>query len=227
MPGGRLTQRDRNRIAAGLSEGLSYAEIARRLGRPTSTISREVHRNGGPGGYRPEQAHRATERRARRSTPAVLPAGGGPYGPAGDTEAEAVAVAVRMGLQRMTARVLIRLLITEDGRLTAAELARGLKVSPASVSTAVGYLIEQGLIRRERDPRRRRDVYVMDDDMWYHTVVRSAHQTLEAAEMTRRAAEDIGPDTPVGRRLTTGAHFLERISLDTLASAERWRDLLP
>ena len=42
MPGGRLTQEDRRHIAAGLAEGLGYAEIARRLGRPTSTVSREV-----------------------------------------------------------------------------------------------------------------------------------------------------------------------------------------
>ncbi|PLW74614.1 MarR family transcriptional regulator, partial [Streptomyces sp. DJ] len=60
MPGGRLTQQERRRIAAGLAEGLPYAEIARRLGRPTSTVSREVGRNGGPGGYRPQQAHQET-----------------------------------------------------------------------------------------------------------------------------------------------------------------------
>lgn len=69
MPGGRLTQQDRQRIAAGLTDGLSYAEIARRLDRPTSTISREIGRNGGPSGYQPQQAHRATAQRARRGTP--------------------------------------------------------------------------------------------------------------------------------------------------------------
>ncbi|MEU6381153.1 helix-turn-helix domain-containing protein, partial [Streptomyces sp. NPDC046909] len=37
MPGGRLTQQDRQQIALGLSDGLAYAEIARRLDRPTST----------------------------------------------------------------------------------------------------------------------------------------------------------------------------------------------
>ncbi|MEW2556860.1 helix-turn-helix domain-containing protein, partial [Streptomyces zhihengii] len=68
MPGGRLTQQERQRIAAGLADGLSYAEIGRRLERPTSTISREVSRNGGPGRYRPQQAHLATVRRARRGT---------------------------------------------------------------------------------------------------------------------------------------------------------------
>jgi DNA-binding MarR family transcriptional regulator len=222
-----LTQRDRQRIAAGLADGLSYAEIARRLDRPTSTISREINRNGGPSGYRPEQAHRATERRARRSTPASPSASGGPDDAASMVADEAVAMAVMMGLPKMVARVLFCLWLTDDGRLTAAELARRLKVSPASVSTAVGYLTDQGMIRRESDPRRRRDIYVMDDDMWYHSMVHSARQTLDAAEITKGAAEAFGLDTPVGRRLYGSGAFLERISLDSLASAERWRHLLP
>ena len=51
--GGRLTQQERQQIALGLAEDLAYAEIARRLDRPTSTITREVMRNGGPTAYRP------------------------------------------------------------------------------------------------------------------------------------------------------------------------------
>src|SRR5258708_17126887 len=74
MPGERLTEQDRQRVAAGLAERLGYAEIARRLGRPTSTISREVARNGGPDGYRADNAHQATRRRARRRMPASSPA---------------------------------------------------------------------------------------------------------------------------------------------------------
>ncbi|MER7048083.1 helix-turn-helix domain-containing protein [Streptomyces jumonjinensis] len=67
-------------------------------------------------------------------------------------------MAVRAGLPRMTARVHVDLLLSEDGRRTAAELTRRLEVSPASVSVAVNYLVQQGYVRRERDPRRRRDV---------------------------------------------------------------------
>src|SRR3954470_7935498 len=66
MPGGRLSQQERQQIALGLADGLPYAEIARRLDRPTSTITREVMRNGGPTAYRADLAHRATEHRARR-----------------------------------------------------------------------------------------------------------------------------------------------------------------
>jgi IS30 family transposase len=42
MQGGGLTRQDRRQIALGPAEGLAYAEIARGLDRPTSTIAREV-----------------------------------------------------------------------------------------------------------------------------------------------------------------------------------------
>jgi predicted transcriptional regulator len=227
MPGGRLTQQDRQHIAAGLAHGLSYAEIARRLDRPTSTISREVARNGNPGGYRPQQAHQATLQRARRGTPAPPPAA---RPPGGRMEAEiiemAVEMAVRSGMPRMTARVHVDLLLSEDGRRTAAELTRRLKVSPASVSVAVNSLVQHGYVRRERDPQRRRDIYVVDDDAWYRSVVISSRQVLEAAQAATAAAETFGLDAPVGQRLARVGAFLERVSLDQMESADRWRALL-
>ncbi|MEU7900960.1 helix-turn-helix domain-containing protein [Nonomuraea sp. NPDC049152] len=218
-----MTQQDRERIAAGLADGLSYAEIARRLDRPTSTITREIGRNGGPSGYRPQQAHQATAQRARRGTPAPPRATGSP----GDrTEDELVEMAVRTGLPRMTARVHLDLLLSQDGRRTAAELTHRLKISPASVSVAVNSLVEQGFVRRERDPRRRRDIYVIDDNAWYNSIMISRRQTLETAQASMAAAETYGLDSPVGRRLAKAAAFLEQISLDMIESAERWRALL-
>lgn len=218
-----MTQQDRQRIAAGLADALSYAEIARRLDRPTSTISREVARNGGPGGYRPQQAHRATARRAQRGTPAPPRAAGMP---GGAMEEEIIELAVNSGMSRMTARVHIDLLMSEDGRRTAAELTRRLKVSPASVSLAVNFLLQQGYVRRERDPQRRRDVYVVDDGAWHHAIVISARRTLESAQAAKAAAETLGPDTPVGQRLTKLGTFLERVIEDMVESADRWRPLL-
>ena len=46
----QLTEREE--IAVGLAGGMSIRQIARRLGRAPSTVSREVRRHAGAGGYR-------------------------------------------------------------------------------------------------------------------------------------------------------------------------------
>nr|WP_240045877.1 winged helix-turn-helix domain-containing protein [Streptomyces sp. L-9-10] len=124
------------------------------------------------------------------------------------------------------ARVHVDLLLSEDGRRTAAELVRRLKVSPASVSVAVNSLVQYGYVRRERDPQRRRDIYVVDDEAWYHSMAISAQQTLESAQAAMAAAETLGPDSPVGQRLLRAGTFLERVIEDLKESADRWRTLL-
>jgi IS30 family transposase len=57
---------DREEISRGLSVGLSCREIARRLGRAPSTVTREVERNGGREAYRAAAAHADTLDRGRR-----------------------------------------------------------------------------------------------------------------------------------------------------------------
>jgi len=48
----RLSIENREVISRGLSANLPYAEIARQIGRPTSTVSREVKNNYGRYSYR-------------------------------------------------------------------------------------------------------------------------------------------------------------------------------
>ncbi|MEU0951478.1 helix-turn-helix domain-containing protein [Streptomyces niveus] len=226
MPGGRLTHEDRRNIGAGLAEGLGYAEIARRLGRPTSTVSREVARNGGSDGYRADRALRATERRARRRRPA--PPDAGTPANAGDVvgtdsrsqeelrrfAGQFVEMLVETGLPRMASRVLVRLFLTDSGTLTAADLVGQLKVSPASVSKAVGYLEGLGMVRRERDPLRRRERYVVDDDVWLRAWTRDTRTTATWADTARRGAGIVGADTPAGARLDHMGHFFATLSDD-------------
>jgi IS30 family transposase len=57
---------EREEIRAGIVAGCSLREIARRIGRSPSTVSREVARNGGRVGYRGWRAEQAAWRRARR-----------------------------------------------------------------------------------------------------------------------------------------------------------------
>lgn len=66
MPGARLCRREREEISRGVAEGQSFASIARGLGRPTSTVSREVKRNGGRDKYRAWRAVAETAARCRR-----------------------------------------------------------------------------------------------------------------------------------------------------------------
>lgn len=234
MPGGRLSPDDRRLIAAGLARGLGYAEIARRLSRPTSTVSREVTRNGGPGRYRAELAQAATAVRSRRRTPrpkpVEKPSGVDEYGrdPVLLTEVSDrfALLFAQFGMPRMAAAVLARLYAADSGSLTAAELAAQLRVSPATVSAAVGRLEERALIRRDRDPGTRRDRYVIDESAWYRTTLAGARVNERLAAQARHGADALGVATPAGLRLLGMGDYLERVGLDMVRSAERWRPRL-
>jgi IS30 family transposase len=65
-----LTKEEREVVSNMCAAGSSQAQIARRLGRADSTISREIGRNGGPGGYSAVAAQQKAEAR-RRERPLV------------------------------------------------------------------------------------------------------------------------------------------------------------
>ncbi|MEV7026280.1 helix-turn-helix domain-containing protein [Kitasatospora sp. NPDC093558] len=232
MPGGRLTQQERQQIAVGLADNLAYAEIARRLDRPTSTITREVMRNGGAAGYRADLAHRATQKRTQRRTPAApqgpqaLPQ---PYGrDAGavrEYEEALTTVFMTSGLPKMMARVLGSLYTTDTGSMTAAELAQHLQVSPASVSKAITFLESLELVRRERD-QRRRERYVVDEDLWYRSMIRSARANDQFIETARQGVGVLGRGTPAAARLESAARFLDFVSEGLIRTAEQCREVL-
>jgi IS30 family transposase len=67
-----LTLNEREEISRGLVSGLSLRAIARQLGRASSSISREVQRNGGQNQYRANQADKAAWERAHRPKPCKL-----------------------------------------------------------------------------------------------------------------------------------------------------------
>jgi transposase, IS30 family len=77
VPGKRLSLAEREEIAIGLAGKEPVRQIARRLGRAPSTVSREARRNesGSPRRYRAFPAHIQAVDRARRSRPRKLIAG--------------------------------------------------------------------------------------------------------------------------------------------------------
>jgi DNA-binding transcriptional ArsR family regulator len=225
-------QQERQQIASGLGDRLAYAEIARRLDRPTSTVTREVMRNGGPGGYRADLAHRATERRTRRRGPvtpresAAAPLPHGRDAAAVDDYEEAfTTVLMQSGLPKMAARVQARLYTSDSGSLTASELVQRLRVSPATVSKSIALLENLGLVRRERDERRR-ERYVVDADVWYQSMIASAQANTLFAETARQGVSVLGPGTPAAVRLENIARFVDFVAESIVRAAEQAREIL-
>ena len=233
MPGGRLTGQDRQHIAAGLAEGLGYTDIGRQLDRPASTIMREVIRNGGPDSYQADRADRATQRRARRRKQAERPApptidsghGRDPQAVQDFTESF-TDLLDQQGMPRMIARVLACLYITDSGTLTAADLVERLSISPASVSHAVTFLEQQGLLRRERTPGVRRERYVIDDEIWVRSLLTTVQMNQALSAASRRGAEILGTTTPAGARFEASAELLGFVSDALQQAMEQWRQHL-
>ena len=67
-----LSLAEREEISRGVAAGESYRAIGRRVGRPASTISREIARNRGAARYRAVDADDRAWRRAKRPKPCLL-----------------------------------------------------------------------------------------------------------------------------------------------------------
>jgi DNA-binding transcriptional regulator GbsR (MarR family) len=127
------------------------------------------------------------------------------------------------GLQRMPARVFSVLHGTDSGRLTAAEIAERLQVSPAAVSGAVRYLIHFNLIRREREPGSRRDHFVVENDSWYEAIVNRDEVILRWQNSAKEGIEVLGADTPAGRRMADSLAFFEFIYEELNELVAKWQ----
>ena len=134
------------------------------------------------------------------------------------------AVLVAAGFPPMPARVFVALLVADAGRLSAAELARMLRISPAAVSGAVRYLIQVGLVHKERMPGSRRDYYRMPGNMW-DDLLRIRDQVMTRwTALVREGIDLVGADTPAGERMAEQAAFLEFASKELGQIIGRWHE---
>jgi hypothetical protein len=177
-------------------------------------------------------AHRATERRTHRRSPAAPRGPQAPPQPHGrDAEAvreyeETFATAfMQQGMPKMMSRVLSCLYTTDSGSLTTSELVQRLQVSPASISKAITFLESQDLIRRERDERRR-ERYIVDDDVWYQAMIASARSNDQLVETARQGVDILGPGTPAAARLENIARFLDFVGESLARAADQVREVL-
>jgi DNA-binding transcriptional regulator GbsR (MarR family) len=126
------------------------------------------------------------------------------------------------GWPRMAARVFAAILGSEPGRMTAAELSEQLQASPAAISGAVRYLEQMRLASRERDPGSRRDVYVVQDDFWYQSMMRQDRFLTRWEDSVRLMIEAAGEGTDTDRRLRGTLGFLKFIQEEVDGLSDRW-----
>ena len=127
------------------------------------------------------------------------------------------------GVPRMPARVFVALIASDEGKLTAAELAEMLRVSPAAVSNAVRYLQQVMLVERAREPGERRDHYRVFSDLWYENVMRRDELLVRWQRDLKVGIEAVGVDTPAGRRLEENRRFFEFLHDELPKVMEKWR----
>ncbi|MEV6717032.1 MarR family transcriptional regulator [Lentzea sp. NPDC051208] len=127
------------------------------------------------------------------------------------------------GVPRMPARILAALLTTDSGRLTAAEIADLLQISPAAVSGAVRYLTTVQIVSREREPGSRRDVYRMRDNVWYEATFRKDQMLGMIDEVLAEGVEALGADSDAGARLDETREFFRFVHGELGSMLDRWR----
>ena len=130
------------------------------------------------------------------------------------------------GLARLPSRIFAALLADPDGRMTAAEIGSALQVSPASVSSAVRYLDGVGMVRREREPGTRRDVFVVDDDAWRDTLLQADRVYAPMLAELDRALTALPPGRVVRRRIAVSRAFMAFVSEEMGAMSQRWQERL-
>ena len=111
-----------------------------------------------------------------------------------DPAASLVSALSANGFPRMPAAVLMAIMTSEAGSLTAEQLAASLEVSPAAVSGAVRYLETVGMIHRHRRPGTRRFEYELPAHPWYTASIEKNELYVAMARMADDAAGKLGPN---------------------------------
>lgn len=134
-------------------------------------------------------------------------------------------IMVESGMPRMAARVFAALLVTDSGKLSAAELAERLGVGAPAISGAVKYLVQVRLVERGREPGSRRDFCRIHEHTWSHYISRSDPVLAQVQLGAAKGAALLGPASPAGRRLDETRRFFEFLRAEIEQSMAKWRRL--
>jgi DNA-binding transcriptional regulator GbsR (MarR family) len=141
----------------------------------------------------------------------------------GDFAERMASLLIAAGLQRMPARVLMALMTSEDGGLTAQELQDRLGVSAAAISGAAQYLRGISMVRRVPQSGSRRDRYELPDDLWYTASVQADTFYLPMAQLAEAAVDVMDdPDSPRASRIREMADFFRFMQRRLPQLLEEW-----
>lgn len=128
------------------------------------------------------------------------------------------------GMARMPARVFACVLTEHTGCLTARELSERLQVSPAAISGAVRYLVDLGVLHRQRLPGERVDHYCFGDDQWYDLYTTRDSLLKRWEDAAAGGAELLGHQTPAGKRLAESEEFFRFLREELASLGDRWHE---
>ncbi|WP_280425092.1 GbsR/MarR family transcriptional regulator [Nocardia carnea] len=134
-------------------------------------------------------------------------------------------IMVESGMPRMAARVFAALMVTDSGRLSAAELAEQLGVGAPAISGAVKYLVQVRLVERGREPGSRRDFCRIHEHTWSHYITRSTPVLTQVQAGADEGTTLLDPDSPAGRRLDETSRFFAFLRAEIEQSMTKWRRL--
>lgn len=129
------------------------------------------------------------------------------------------------GMPRMASRVFAALVVTDSGKLSAAELADQLGVGAPAISGAVKYLVQVRLVERGREPGSRRDFCRIHEHTWSHYISQSDPLLAQLRTRAAEGADLLGRDSPAGRRLDETRRFFEFLRAEMEQSMAKWRRL--
>ena len=127
------------------------------------------------------------------------------------------------GMPRMASRVFAYVLAEDSDRYTAAELAEGLRVSPAAISGALRYLLDTRMIFKEREPGTRADLYrIYDDDVWSAIMNARIPLLKHYEDAIADVIDQLGVESRGGQRLVETRDFFAFIRQEMSDAMARW-----
>ncbi|MEV5889510.1 GbsR/MarR family transcriptional regulator [Nonomuraea fuscirosea] len=134
-------------------------------------------------------------------------------------------IMVESGMPRMAARVYAALLVTDSGKLSAAELAERLGVGASAISGAVKYLVQVRLVERGREPGTRHDFCRIHEHTWSHFVSQSDPVLVRVQAGAAEGIPLLGLDSLAGQRLDETRRFFTFLREEIKQSMAKWRRL--